>query len=57
MRFDECKSCMYEGISNKSNFCATSRLSLAWHNLNKELPVIGKFVDNNKYCKFYQERK
>lgn len=55
--FDECKDCMYREYSDELFCCAGSRLGLALHKLIKELPIISKFVDDYKYCGWYQKEE
>lgn len=55
MNFDECQDCLYKEHSDKLLCCAASRLGLAWHRLIKESPIINKFIDDNKYCNWFQK--
>lgn len=57
IRFDECKDCVYREYSDKLVGCAANRLSLAWHRMIKELPIINKFIDDNRYCYWFIEDK
>lgn len=55
--FDECKDCMYKEHSDDLLCCAASRLGLAMYRLIKELPIINKLIDDNKYCNWYQKEE
>ena len=52
--FDECENCLYKEHNDDLWCCLTNRLSLAWHKLLLELPIISKFIDNNRHCYSYQ---
>ena len=51
--FDECENCVWREVNNDLVVCLSSRLSLAWHKLFLELPLINKFIDKHKYCHWF----
>ena len=55
--FDECKDCLHKEYSDDLCCCTTSRLTLAWYRLLKELPIVNKFIDNYKYCNWYEKER
>ena len=55
--FDECRDCLYKQHNDKLLCCTTNRLGLAWHRLLLELPLINKFIDDYRYCHWYQKEE
>lgn len=53
--FDECKYCVYKKYNDDLVACLSNRLSLAWHKLLLELPLINKFVDKHKFCYWFEK--
>ena len=53
--FDECKDCLNKEYNDKLLGCATNRLSLAFHKLFKEIPIINRFTDDCKHCNWYEK--
>lgn len=55
--FKECKYCMYKEYGDDLLRCAASRLGLAWHKLFKELPIVNKFINDDKHCIWFQKEE
>lgn len=55
--FDECKDCINNQYNDDLFCCAASRLGLAWYRLFKEIPIINRFVNDYKYCNWYQKEE
>lgn len=53
--FEECKDCIHKEYNNKFSGCLSNRLRLAFHRLLIELPVINKFIDDRKYCHWFEK--
>lgn len=55
--FDECKDCMNRQYSDDLCCCAANRLGLAWYRLLKEIPIINKFIEDNKCCDWFEKEE
>ena len=53
--FDECKYCINKEYNDDLVCCLSNRLSLAWHKLLLELPLINKLIDKHKFCYWFEE--
>lgn len=48
--FEECEHCIWRECNDDLICCLTNRLSLAWHKLLLEMPLINKIIDKHKFC-------
>ena len=55
--FDECKYCINREYNDDLICCLSNRLSLAWHILLLEMPLINKFIDKHKYCHWFEREQ
>lgn len=53
-RFTECDLCVLKDTD--AICCLVNRLSLALHNLAKELPVLRMFAADTKTCEWFSEQ-
>ena len=53
--FEECKDCINKRYNDKFIGCLVNRLSLAFHRMLIETPIINKLVNKNKYCGWFEK--
>lgn len=53
--FDECKHCIWREHSDYLVCCLSNRLSLAWHRLFLEMPIINKLIEKHKFCHMFKK--
>lgn len=55
--FEECKNCMYKEYNDDLIGCLSNRLGLAFYQLFKEIPIANKFINDYRYCHWFQKEE
>lgn len=55
--FDECKYCVNKDYNDCLSGCLANRLSLAFHKLLIDIPIINKLIDGHKYCYWFEKEE